>query len=56
MLIVGFALHRLFDISKVPPARQLEQLPEGLGIMADDWAAGVYSCLALHAILLTGWI
>ena len=56
VLIVGFALHRLFDITKPPPARQLERLPEGLGIMADDWAAGVYSCLALHAILWAGWI
>ncbi len=56
VLIIGFALHRLFDITKPPPARQLELLPEGLGIMADDWAAGVYSCLALHAILWTGWI
>jgi phosphatidylglycerophosphatase A len=55
-LLIGFALFRLFDISKPPPARQLEQLPTGLGIMADDWAAGVYSCLVLHAILWTGWI
>jgi phosphatidylglycerophosphatase A len=56
VLLLGFALHRLFDITKPPPARQLERLPDGLGIMADDWAAGVYSCLALHAILWTGWI
>ncbi|HEY2882647.1 MAG TPA: phosphatidylglycerophosphatase A, partial [Pirellulales bacterium] len=51
---VGFALHRLFDITKPPPARQLERLPDGLGIMADDWAAGAFSCLALHAILWSG--
>ncbi len=56
VLLIGFALHRLFDITKPPPARQLERLPEGLGIMADDWAAGAYSCLALHAILWTGWL
>src|SRR4051812_27088597 len=56
VLLIGFALHRLFDITKPPPARQLERLPEGLGIMADDWAAGIYSCLALHAILWTGWL
>jgi phosphatidylglycerophosphatase A len=55
-MMVGFALHRFFDIAKVPPARQLERLPEGLGIMADDWAAGVYSSLTLHAILWTGWL
>jgi len=50
---LGFALHRLFDITKIPPARQLERLPTGLGIMADDLAAGIWSCLALHGLL---WI
>ncbi len=51
VLLAGFALFRLFDITKPPPARQLEHLPTGLGIMADDWAAGVYACLALHMIM-----
>ena len=54
--LLGFALHRLFDITKPPPARQLERLPAGLGIMADDCAAGVYSNLALRAALyLLNW-
>ena len=26
--LAGFVLHRLFDITKPPPARQLERLPE----------------------------
>lgn len=52
VLALGFALHRLFDITKPPPAAQLEQLPEGLGIMADDWIAGLYSHLLLRLILL----
>ncbi len=56
VMAAGFALHRLFDITKPPPARQLERLPDGLGIMADDWAAGVYSCLALHGLLWLQWI
>ncbi len=51
VVVVGFALHRLFDITKPPPARQLERLNDGLGIMADDWWAGIYSCLALHALI-----
>lgn len=50
----GFVLHRLFDITKPPPARQLERLPEGLGIMADDWAAAVYANLALRLIVWSG--
>lgn len=49
--VLGFALFRLFDVTKPPPARQLEKLPDGLGVMADDWAAGVYASLALHGIL-----
>lgn len=52
VLALGFALHRLFDITKPPPAAQLEQLPAGLGIMADDWIAGLYSHLLLRLILL----
>ena len=54
VLIVGFVLHRLFDISKAPPARQIEQLPGGTGIMLDDVVAGFYSCLSLH--LLTRFV
>ena len=48
VVLAGFALHRLFDITKPPPARQLESLPDGLGIMADDVIAGIYSNLALR--------
>jgi len=51
VVAAGFALHRLFDISKPPPIRQIEHLPDGLGVMADDWMAGVYSCAALHLLL-----
>ena len=43
----AFALFRLFDIWKPPPVRQLEALPEGLGIVADDAMAGVYAALVL---------
>lgn len=50
VLAAGFVLHRIFDISKPPPARQLERLPTGLGIMADDWAAAAYACLVLQAL------
>ena len=49
VLAAGFVLHRIFDITKPPPTRRLEKLPQGLGIMADDWMAGVYS----HCVLRT---
>jgi phosphatidylglycerophosphatase A len=55
-LLLGFILFRLFDIWKPFPARQLENLPGGWGIMADDWMAGIYAAillqLALHCRLL----
>lgn len=49
-LAVGFGLHRLFDISKPWPCNRLEKLPGGLGIMADDVAAGLYGA-AVMALL-----
>jgi phosphatidylglycerophosphatase A len=45
--LLAFALFRLFDIWKPPPVRQLESLPGGLGINADDVMAGIYAALVL---------
>jgi phosphatidylglycerophosphatase A len=52
--VAGFLLHRLFDITKPPPAAQLENLPEGLGVMADDLAAAIYACVVLYGIAWLG--
>ena len=54
ILAAGFVLHRLFDITKPPPVRQLERLPDGLGIMADDWAAGALACFVMHVLHWAG--
>lgn len=54
VLLAGFALHRLFDITKVFPANRCERLHHGLGIMADDWVAGAYACAALHLLVALG--
>jgi phosphatidylglycerophosphatase A len=50
--LAAFLLFRLFDIWKPCPARQLEALPGGVGINADDVMAGVYAALVLF---LAGW-
>jgi phosphatidylglycerophosphatase A len=50
--LLAFVLFRLFDIWKPAPVRQLERLPGGLGIVADDAMAGVYGALVLF---VTGW-
>jgi phosphatidylglycerophosphatase A len=46
--IGGFVLFRIFDIWKPWPIRRLEQLPGGIGIVADDLAAGIYGALILY--------
>jgi phosphatidylglycerophosphatase A len=53
-LLAGFLFFRLFDIVKPWPARQLESMPAGWGIMLDDVAAGVYALLLMLA--LQHWI
>jgi phosphatidylglycerophosphatase A len=53
-LVLGFILFRGFDIVKPPPVRQLERLPEGLGIVMDDVAAGVYAFGVIEILLHSG--
>jgi len=50
VLWAGWLLFRLFDITKPLPARNLEKLPGGWGVIADDAAAAIYACLALWII------
>jgi phosphatidylglycerophosphatase A len=56
----AFLLFRGFDIIKPPPARQLERVPHGWGIMLDDVAAGIYANILTQVIVrlafpLLGW-
>jgi phosphatidylglycerophosphatase A len=48
--IVAFVLFRLLDMWKPAPARQLESLPGGWGIVADDVMAGLYGALAIFVL------
>lgn len=50
-VIVGFFLFRAFDIVKPYPVRRLESLPSGLGIVADDLAAGAYAAVILSSLI-----
>ncbi|QDU69682.1 phosphatidylglycerophosphatase A [Engelhardtia mirabilis] len=51
-LIVGFFVFRLFDIVKPPPARRMERLGGGDGILLDDVVAGLYGLAVMAAARL----
>lgn len=48
--LLALLLFRFFDIIKPWPARQLERLHGGAGIMLDDVAAGVYALVVFVVI------
>ena len=50
----AFLLFRVFDVIKPYPSNQLERLPGGVGVMADDAMAAVYANLALRVALALG--
>jgi len=50
VLLMPFLLFRLFDIWKPWPAYQVQVLPEGQGVVADDVVAGLYA-LALGPLV-----
>jgi len=55
--IGAFFLFRISDIVKPYPARQLERLHGGVGVMADDAMAAIYANIALRAIVAFGnWV
>jgi phosphatidylglycerophosphatase A len=55
LVIVAFILFRFFDIVKPYPARKLESLHGGLGIMLDDVVAGLYAALVVMLIASVHW-
>jgi phosphatidylglycerophosphatase A len=51
LILLGFFIFRFFDILKPYPINSLQNLPGGLGVVADDILAGIYT-----AILLSFWV
>ena len=51
IVIAAFLLWRILDIIKPPPARNLEKLKGGLGIMIDDVISGVYTLIIMHLVV-----
>lgn len=50
-VVAALTLFRVLDVVKPPPIRQLERLPGGLGITADDIVAGAVAGLLVRL----GW-
>lgn len=48
VVVLGFALFRLFDIWKPWPVRQSQRLPGGWGVTVDDFLAAAYAAAALE--------
>jgi phosphatidylglycerophosphatase A len=46
-LVVAFFVFRFFDILKPPPARAMERIPGGHGILLDDVVAGAWGLLVV---------
>ena len=49
-LAAAFVVFRVLDILKPWPIRRFEGMPGGLGIMADDLAAGVVGSVGLNVV------
>jgi len=49
--VLAFVAFRLFDVVKPFPARRLESLPGGWGILMDDIMAGIYANIAMRVVL-----
>ena len=49
-ILFAFLLFRFFDIFKPLGIRKMEQLEGGIGVMADDIFAGIYSFLLLMGV------
>lgn len=49
-LALAFVAFRVFDIIKLPPARQLQRLQGGVGILIDDLIAGVHALIVVQLV------
>jgi phosphatidylglycerophosphatase A len=49
--ITTFFIWRVLDIIKPPPARKLEKINGGIGIMIDDVVSAIYTLLIMHVVV-----
>ncbi len=51
LIILDFIVWRLLDIIKPFPAKQLENIKGGTGVIADDVVSGIYSLIIMHIFI-----
>jgi phosphatidylglycerophosphatase A len=54
-VVVQFLVFRILDIVKPPPARRLEQLPHGWGILTDDLVSALYANIIGQVVFRLYW-
>lgn len=54
--LAAFLLFRAFDIIKPFPVNKADQIPGGIGVMADDIVAGFLAGVGLIALMVSGII
>jgi phosphatidylglycerophosphatase A len=47
MATAGFFLFRIFDIIKLPGAREMDRRDDFIGVMFDDVISGVYAAICV---------
>lgn len=52
IMIYALVLFRIFDIIKPTPIKQLQKLPHGWGVLADDILAGVCANILIQVLLI----
>jgi phosphatidylglycerophosphatase A len=50
VVLAGFVFHRIFDITKPPPIRQLQRIKGGAGIVIDDFMAALLALACNHLL------
>jgi len=51
IVLISFILWRVLDILKPFPARQMEKIKGGWGIMLDDIVSGIYTLILMQILL-----
>ncbi len=51
VILAGFLLFRIFDVLKPLGINRLQDLPGGVGVVADDLGAALATCITLHVLI-----